>query len=325
MSHLADARQTLLSPPTNTTSTDSHESPTVTMPPARRLSSETSLAIARWQNRARPIGPRLIRSAVCILTLLAGSGEALTAADITPLPNAHAHNDYEHQRPLLDALDQGFCSVEADIHLVDGRLLVAHDRSGTRPDRDLDSLYLTPLHERVKKHGGRVHPGHPDFTLLIDFKTEAGPTYAAIKPLLAEHADMLTTFGPDGVRKNAVTVILSGNKPSEEMRPEATRLAAIDGRMKDLAGTEPATWMPLVSERWGALFKWRGSGPLPEDEAARLRELVQKAHAQGRRIRFWAIPDNPAGWAAVTQAGVDLVNTDHLAELRQFLLANPPR
>ena len=23
----------------------------------------------------------------------------------TPLPNAHAHNDYEHTRPLLDALD----------------------------------------------------------------------------------------------------------------------------------------------------------------------------------------------------------------------------
>ena len=29
--------------------------------------------------------------------------------------------------PLFDALEQGFCSVEADIHLVDGKLLVAHD------------------------------------------------------------------------------------------------------------------------------------------------------------------------------------------------------
>src|SRR5207237_4622701 len=40
-----------------------------------------------------------------------------------PLIHAHAHNDYEHTRPLLDALDHGFCSVEADIHLVDGKLL----------------------------------------------------------------------------------------------------------------------------------------------------------------------------------------------------------
>ena len=45
---------------------------------------------------------------------------------VTPLPRAHAHNDYYHRRPLLDALDQGFCSVEADIYLVEDRLLVGH-------------------------------------------------------------------------------------------------------------------------------------------------------------------------------------------------------
>src|SRR5688500_5242918 len=39
------------------------------------------------------------------------------------LPHAHAHNDYLHDRPLLDALDHGFNSVEADIFLVDGQLL----------------------------------------------------------------------------------------------------------------------------------------------------------------------------------------------------------
>ena len=32
-----------------------------------------------------------------------------------PLARAHAHNDYEHPRPLRDALDHGFTSVEADV------------------------------------------------------------------------------------------------------------------------------------------------------------------------------------------------------------------
>lgn len=76
----------------------------------------------------------------------------------TPLPNAHAHNDYEHARPLLDALDHGFCSVEADIYLVDGALLVAHDRKDVKPERMLQSLYLDPLRERVKTNNGRVYP-----------------------------------------------------------------------------------------------------------------------------------------------------------------------
>src|SRR5690242_5509037 len=59
----------------------------------------------------------------------AGGVDSVSGADaaIIPLTRAHAHNDYEHTRPLLDALDQGFCSVEADVWLIDGELRVAHD------------------------------------------------------------------------------------------------------------------------------------------------------------------------------------------------------
>lgn len=44
-----------------------------------------------------------------------------------PLEKAHAHNDYEHERPLFDALSHGFTSVEVDVHLVDGKLYVSHN------------------------------------------------------------------------------------------------------------------------------------------------------------------------------------------------------
>src|SRR5947207_7295225 len=109
--------------------------------------------------------------AVALTGLLAwtGAGEG-PLGKVVPLPQAHAHNDYEHTRPLLDALDNGFCSVEADIHLVDGRLLVAHDRAHVRPDRTLQSLYLDPLRERATHNGGRVYPGGPPVVLLVDFK-----------------------------------------------------------------------------------------------------------------------------------------------------------
>ena len=53
--------------------------------------------------------------------------------EVVPLTKAHAHNDYEHNRPLYDALDHGFTSVESDVWLVDGELLVAHDRGRCEP------------------------------------------------------------------------------------------------------------------------------------------------------------------------------------------------
>src|SRR5437660_4910717 len=92
------------------------------------------------------------------------------APAVVPLRRAHAHNDYEHARPLLDALDHGFCSVEADVHLVDGELLVAHTRFQVKKGRTLQALYLDPLRERAKKNGGRVYPGGPEFVLLVELK-----------------------------------------------------------------------------------------------------------------------------------------------------------
>src|SRR2546423_5960366 len=100
---------------------------------------------------------------------------------VRPLLHAHAHNDYEHARPLLDALEHGFCSIEADVYLVNGQLLVAHDREKVSPARTLQTLYLDPLRERVRKNGGRVFPNGPDITLLIDVKSGAEETYAALK------------------------------------------------------------------------------------------------------------------------------------------------
>jgi hypothetical protein len=58
---------------------------------------------------------------------------------------------------------------------------------------------------------------------------------------------------------------------------------------------------------------------MPGAEARRLRELVTRAHGQARKIRFWGGPDTPALWQEQRAAGVDLINTDRLADLRQFL------
>src|SRR5436190_6795498 len=124
-----------------------------------------------------------------------------------PLTRAHAHNDYEHTRPLLDALDHGFCSIEADIWLVDGKLLVAHERGKVKPHQTLQALYLEPLRERVRRNGGRLYPAGPPAILLIDVKSDAEATYAALRELLKEYADMLTVFRDGSVQAKAITVI----------------------------------------------------------------------------------------------------------------------
>jgi hypothetical protein len=246
---------------------------------------------------------------------------ALAQAQVTPLPLAHSHNDYEHKRPLLDALDRGFCSIEADVWLVDGNLLVAHNKSGVRNDRTLQSLYLDPLRERVEKNGGRVYAGGPPVTLLIDFKSEAADTYRALVAAIKPYEKMLTVFHPDRIETNAVTIILSGNSPRDLLKAEPVRRASYDGRLNELDSAVPPTLMPLVSDTWAKYFKWRGKGPLSAEEREKLKKYVEKTHQQGKRIRFWAIPDGPDCWSELLAAGVDVIGTDHLDELRDFFAA----
>src|SRR5436305_12662245 len=112
--------------------------------------------------------------AVTLASLLTWTDGDGPPGPVEPLPHAHAHNDYEHKRPLFDALECGFCSVEADIWLVDGKLLVAHDRNQVKPERTLQALYLDPLRERARRNGGRVYPNGPEVILLVDVKSDAG-------------------------------------------------------------------------------------------------------------------------------------------------------
>lgn len=244
----------------------------------------------------------------------------------TPLPRAHAHNDYEHPRPLLDALDQGFCSVEADIWLVDGALLVAHDREKVKPEATLEALYLDPLHQRVRHNAGSVHPGAPGFTLLIDLKSEAEATYAVLRRALERYDGLFTRFTPTSTTPGPVTVILSGNRPTATVAAESARWCAIDGRLPDLTAQPlPSVHlMPLVSQSWSPTFHYFVDGVLPEPDRVKLRETVALAHRQGRRIRFWGIPDQRFAWKELHEAGVDLINTDNLAGLREFLVIGHP-
>ena len=256
-----------------------------------------------------------------LLTIFTTGKAAAQAADPAPLIRAHAHNDYEHPRPLLDALACGFGSIEADVHLVDGRLLVAHDRKAVKPERTLEALYLDPLRERVKKNGGRVYRSGPTIILLIDVKSEAVATYEALHAVLKNYAAMLTVFRDGVTTPGAITVIVSGSRAPAVMAAQALRYAAMDGRIDDLNGQTAPALIPLVSDNWQKVFSWRWTGPIPADEARKLKALVEQAHAQGRQLRFWNTPDNPATWSVLYGAGVDLINTDQLTGLQGFLRA----
>ncbi|MGW6589613.1 phosphatidylinositol-specific phospholipase C/glycerophosphodiester phosphodiesterase family protein [Streptomyces globisporus] len=278
------------------------------------------------------------RRALTVALATAAAGVAVPAATAAaaparprgprPLRHAHAHNDYLHPRPLHDALAHGFTSVEADIFLVDGELLVAHEPATLDPTRTLASLYLDPLAALVRAGHGSVHPHHrAPLQLLIDIKADGVAAYHELDRQLRRHQRMLTRYQHGRVVPKAVTAVISGDRTARApMEAQRTRLAFYDGRLDDLGTPAPASFAPLVSANWTQSFSWLGAGPFPQAERDRLRTLVTTAHREGRRIRFWATPDvagpeRESVWSELLAAGVDHLNTDDLAGLEKFLRA----
>lgn len=243
-------------------------------------------------------------------------------AGVVALPNAHAHNDYEQSRPLWDALDNGFASVEADVHLIDDTLYVSHDRPAFKnPASTLENMYLKPLAERIRQNGGQAFAGYKGpFYLMIDAKTNADSTYQALEKVLQRYRSLLTTGTQSKNQAGIITIVLSGNRPIPTLAKAKSRLMSVDGRPDDLGKGYNSAVMALISDSYPNQLSWRGKGDMPADEFQKLSQLVERVHKEGKKLRLWASPEDPAVWAKLREAGVDFISTDQLVLARDFLL-----
>ncbi|MBC8065073.1 MAG: hypothetical protein H7Y17_09605 [Chlorobia bacterium] len=229
-----------------------------------------------------------------------------------------AHNDYVHSRPLLEAWENGFRYVEADVFLVDGKILVAHDLKDVKADRTLTSMYLEPL----SKLPLRKRSTSP-FWLMVDIKANGAAVYSALEKELAKFQSMLVKWTDAGPSSGRVAIVLSGDRPVAQVASQKERWVAIDGRPEDLEKNPSIGLVPWISTSYLG-FKWPPGVGKIENWNAALKEYVDKAHGQRRKVRFWAIPDSPASWKMQLDLGIDMINTDKPKEfVKWFELVKP--
>ena len=68
----------------------------------------------------------------------------------------HSHNDYARRVPFYQAYAQQVASIEADVFLRDGKLLVGHEVEELSPDMTFEALYVEPVVTLFKRNGGRA-------------------------------------------------------------------------------------------------------------------------------------------------------------------------
>jgi hypothetical protein len=232
------------------------------------------------------------------------------------LGRAHAHNDYARPRPLHDALERGFGSIEVDVVLLDGEIFVAHELAEVRRSDTLARLYLEPLKGLVSTNGGNVYAvSDASLQLLIDVKSSAEETYRVLDEQLGAYDELFTRWTKDGARRGPVTVVLSGNRAVDLVLTDTVRYVALDGRIDEERSSFSVDAMPLVSIDWETI---EGS---PTARLAAARAWIDLVHGENRRIRFWGTPDRGPVWSSLIAIGADHIGADDLVGLEQVLRA----
>ncbi|MEL6820832.1 MAG: hypothetical protein AAFP70_03650, partial [Calditrichota bacterium] len=71
-------------------------------------------------------------------------------------------------------------------------------------------------------------------------------------------------------------------------------------------------------------FSWRGKDRFLSIERKRLELYVERVHEKGAQLRFWKIPDQnrpirERSWRLLLSSGVDIIATDHMEHLHEYL------
>lgn len=263
---------------------------------------------------------RILKTCCLLITGLLFFSPRTTAQPFS-LPHAYAHNDYWHKRPLLDALENGFTHVEADVYLRHSRLVVSHNPPFFRRKHTLEELYFRPLLQRFMQDSAHQQSPLDTIVLMIDIKSKGRRTIRALNRFLDKYKPVLSTYENGKVTIRNLTLVITGHRRLDSPDNDGPQYLFVDADLKNLDDQqEPTDLYFTASCKYSSLISWKGRGQIPPVEQHRLRALIERAHSIGAKVRLWASPDNTPVWNFLIRSGVDLINTDKLVALRDYFV-----
>jgi len=249
-------------------------------------------------------------SALCYLLICAACCSSL--AQTYTSASIFAHNDYVHATPFHISYQWQVGYIEADIFLKDSALLVAHTAEEVTQSRTLDSLYLQPLQQHIAQNKGHAYlDSLATLTLMIDIKTEGSTTLRLLQNLLTKY--------PQLVACKTLRILISGNVPEPATWHHYASFIYFDGRPGVHYTESQLKRIGLISADFKTFSSWNGVGTMKVADRNRISALITDVHHRGKKIRFWGTPDTAVAWRQFMSLGIDVLNTDHVQALAEFI------
>lgn len=230
----------------------------------------------------------------------------------------NSHNDFQQKAPFWTAWSQESGSIEMNVHLKNGQLYIAKDENEIDEKLTIENLYFEPLKE-VFARQGKVYENDQPLIYLINISANADKTVLALGKAIKKYSQL---FDVDK-NKNAVTIVLSNQLPSEAIYSKIPSYVKIDGNKVDGYSENELSSLASISLNFRDFCSWHGKGGIKPGEKEALKAAVDQAHDLGKEVRIWNTPNNTQVWKLIADVNSDYISTDELIRLKKYLDNKP--
>lgn len=230
-----------------------------------------------------------------ILILLVLIQQTLFAQDVL----LHSHNDYLQKHPLKTALENKANTIEVDVAWHNEKIKVTHIVFLMQTKPLLEELYLKKM---LAQKDDLVSVKF----LMIDIKSGSEEILVALNQMISEYQEIFASRSETESKK--IRVVISGGAHRENLvKNNKLNYLFADGNPGDLDANLDSWLMPFVSTNYTS-----------KTEEERI-SIIEKAHAQGKLVRFWNTSDNVKTWKKLLNLNVDIIGVDNLKRFRFFI------
>lgn len=222
---------------------------------------------------------------------------------------------------LWESIGRGIVNYQTDVMYIYGKLYVTPlmPDSATHTLPTLTEAYLYPLFKQYKKYNGEIIPGYSgDVFLILNFANQPVQIYKQLATEMRPFADMLT-YSLDGKKHQGKLRLLVKDKNAlksiNEIKPS---FLALVGNLSDLDKNVDSEIMPLIEVDLTEISNWKGTGNIPFEDFTKIKNLVDKAHAQKKKISITNCPAYKSAAELIKSSKADFITTSEEIRMAGF-------
>jgi hypothetical protein len=258
-------------------------------------------------------------TATFLIILLAAFGQD----KIKPILSAQ---NFENKTAIWTQIGMGIINFQADAMYIYGKIYV----TPTMPDSEnhqlptLSDAYLFPLFSLYKKNQGELVSGTPnECFLIVNFPNKATKEYNQLINELRPYKDMIACRNGNKVQPGKLRVLIKDKTFFQSLGEDRNCCFSLVGTLNDL-DADPND-IPIVETTMSEITNWKGSGNVPFEDFMKLKDLVSKVHAKGKKIIVNEVPALKSAWEALLTSGVDFIQTEEPTKLAEYLTTRTDR